>query len=333
MKLTNKQISKLLKDKYGINEILVTRKLKSGQAEVFEIITKKERYILKLYDLERSFVNNLKIKETIKLLLFLKKRKFPFELPIPLTHSGRKYILKLRPYEGILYKKIKGENITKLNLNIIREIAKFQAEFHKIAKDFKINKEIIRFHKFIKSYKDFVEYYNLKKLKRNKNKAYFLSNLEFIKKAADFAYHKLPKISQKEVIHSDVNCYNIIFSKNKVRGIIDFENYNYAPRVFDIAYTIKMTCSKKSKLNIRWIKAYLKSYSNVHTLPKNYEKDLLPAILLDNYIYFLRAYEKGKSDEIYETVESSKEIYRILNSEKDFKKFVTTIKLINTKNL
>jgi len=59
----------------------------------------------------------------------------------------------------------------------------------------------------------------------------------------------------------------------------------------------------------------------------------MPAILLDNCIYFLRAYEKGKSDELYETVESSREIYRILNSEKDIQRFVTTIKLIKTKNL
>ncbi len=333
MKITKSKILKLLKNRYGINKSLVARKLKSGQAEVFEIITREESYILKLYPLKKGVVDELKIKETIRLLLFLKKRRFPYEVPTPIPKIDETYIIKWGNYLGILYKKIKGKNTIKLNIDIIKEIAKLQAEFHKATVNFKTNKEIIRFHKFIKSYGDFSKYYNLKKLKRNKNKTYFLSNLEFIKESAEFTYDKLPKVSKKEIIHSDMNCYNLIFSKNKIKGIIDFENYNSAPRIFDLAYTIKMTCFKKKKLNLEWIRAYLKSYSNIHTLPKNCENELLPTILLDNCIYFLRAYEKEKTNELYETVESSKEIYNLLNSEKDFKRFVTTIKLINTKTL
>ncbi len=108
--------------------------------------------------------------------------------------------------------------------------------------------------------------------------------------------------------------------------MIDFENYNYAPRIFDIAYTIKMTCFKKNKIRIRLVKAYLKAYSKIYKLPKNYEKDLLPTILLDNCIYFLRAYKKGKYKELHETVESSKYIYWILNSKEEMNRFVTIIK-------
>jgi Ser/Thr protein kinase RdoA (MazF antagonist) len=80
----------------------------------------------------------------------------------------------------------------------------------------------------------------------------------------------------------------------EISGVIDFENYNYSSRIFDIAYTIKMTCFKDNKLRLSWVKAFLDSYSEVHALPKNFERDLLPAILFDNCIYFLRLIERGK---------------------------------------
>ena len=333
MKVTNKTISKLLKQDYGFSNILKIRKLESGQGEVFEVITKKEDYILKLYDSKKSLVDWLKIKETIRLLLFLKEREFSYEIPVPIPEFDGNCIARLGSFRGILYKKIKGNSITKLNKNTIEEIAEFQAEFHKITEYFNINKKIIRFHKFIKSREEFSRYYNFRKLKKNKDESYFLSNLEFMKKAANFAYKKLPKQSKKGIIHSDINFYNLIFLKNKIKGIIDFENYNYASRIWDIAYTIKMTCFEENNLKLGLVKAFLESYSKVYDLPKNYEDNFLPTILLDNCIYFIRAYEKEKSPELHETLESSREIYRILNSKKIMDKVVTTIKLLKTKDL
>lgn len=325
-KMNKITISRLLKQNYNLSNIKEIRELKSGQGKVFEIITEKEEYILKLYNLKNSVVDLLKIKETIRLFLFLKKKEFSYEFPFPLTTTKGDYILKLESYSRLLYKRIKGDNPEELNISLIGKIARLQAEFHKTTDDFKINKKIIHFHKFVKSYKDFKRYYELKKPENKKNKEFFLSNLEFMKRCTDFAYQKLSQDSSKGVIHSDLNQYNIIIFKNKVNGLIDFENYNYSPRIFDIAYTIKMTCFKDNKLNLAKVKAYLKSYSRIYDLPKNYMRDLLPAILFDNCIYFLRAYKKGKTKELKETVATSKEIYNILNSQAKLNRIVTILK-------
>ena len=90
---------------------------------------------------------------------------------------------------------------------------------------------------------------------------------------------------------------------------------------------------EENNLKLGLVKAFLESYSKVYDLPKNYENSLLPTILFDNCIYFIRAYEKEKSPELHETLESSREIYRILNSKKIMDKVVTTIKLLKTKDL
>ena len=87
-----------------------------------------------------------------------------------------------------------------------------------------------------------------------------------------------------------------------------------------------MTCFKNNKLDLSRVKAYLKSYSESYALPKNYEKDLLPAILFDSSIYFLRAYKKSKTKELKESIATSKEIYKLLNSLTELKRPVTIVK-------
>jgi Ser/Thr protein kinase RdoA (MazF antagonist) len=257
-------------------------------------------------------------------LIFLEKKKFEYQLPIPLKSNNGERIIETGKGYGILYKRIEGKMIKKFSPENIGEIARLQAKFHKITEDFKFNKKIIRFHKFV-TLSELKDYYDISKL-NNKNDKYLLSNIDFIKKASNFVIDKISK-ADKGIIHSDINGFNTLFNKEKITGIIDFENFNFAPRLFDIAYTIKMICFRNNILDVKLVKIFFEEYSKIYPLPKDYEKDLLPTILFDNCIYFIRAHKNKRTKELHETVETSKYLYEMLSSKDKLNRFVTLIRL------
>lgn len=317
-------LSKLILLEYNLFNLNDIKKLNGGQGDVFEINTQSGDFIFKIYGFKNKIVNKYKINETIKLLDFLSKNNFPYLLPIPLKRKNGLRIVRTKIGYGVLYKKIEGYMIKKINSNEVVKIARLQALFHKITNNFKHKKKIERFHKFVTlhQFKRYYEKYDSK----IENKNYFLSNLKFIKKASDLANNMIIK-SGGGIIHSDINTFNILFDKGKIKGILDFENYNFTSRIFDIGYTIKMTCFKNNKIDFKLTKKFLKEYSKILPLPENYEYNLLPVILLDNCIYFIRAYENNRKRELYETVETSKFLYPLLKSKENFAKSVTLIKL------
>ncbi len=75
------------------------------------------------------------------------------------------------------------------------------------------------------------------------------------------------------LIHNDANDYNVMVSKGKISGIIDFGDLAYAPRINELAVAIAYAGLCKEN-PIRWAKIIVQSYIDVIPLDNN-ELDLL----------------------------------------------------------
>lgn len=320
------EIRTVLKRRYNIYPSKINS-LTSDQGNVFEIKSKKNYYILKIYDSKDHSIEERTISDTIRLLDFLQKTNFSYQFPTPLSDNKGSLVLNYNSFSGILYKRIGGSGLKSVNLNQVKEIAKLLAVFHKKTGRFVVNKGVVKFHKFLR-FNSLDEYDFLAKTNTLKNKTFFLSNLNFMQEVFDYSIRNI-SFSDFGVIHSDVNLNNLISNEGKIKGLIDFENYNRAPRIFDIAYAIKMTCFKYDKIDFLKLKNFLKTYSRFNSLPKNFHKDLFPSILLDHSIYFFRAYYKGRTKELYETVKSTKLIFNLMKNAQAYNKLVTLLKSLN----
>jgi hypothetical protein len=64
--------------------------------------------------------------------LFLREKKFGYNVPLPLKKLDGDYIIKSGFYNGMIYRKIEGNDSVEPDLNTIKKIARLQAEFHKV---------------------------------------------------------------------------------------------------------------------------------------------------------------------------------------------------------
>jgi Ser/Thr protein kinase RdoA (MazF antagonist) len=90
--------------------------------------------------------------------------------------------------------------------------------------------------------------------------------------------------------HSDLHAANVLFENGKIRGIIDFENIGYAPRIRDLSLSIKSGCDTLAKE-----RRFMKGYESVLKLTKK-EKKLIPLITLRDNCYFFDRFYGGKGN-------------------------------------
>jgi Ser/Thr protein kinase RdoA (MazF antagonist) len=187
-----------------------------------------------------SWKKNL-IKLEHNLLFHLQKNNFPYYVPIPLKNSRKKTLSKLDRKHYWIYKKLDGKTASNLTDKQLKEIAKAMATYHKCLKDFKFKKDKNNFSlkwTIEKDYKPLEE--KLAKIK-NPNKLdklmieYFPLFKELLLKI-----DKMDFLVNVTVIHDDLLDTNVLFEKDKLVGIIDFDNLKIAPRIEDVAYTLRV---------------------------------------------------------------------------------------------
>jgi Ser/Thr protein kinase RdoA (MazF antagonist) len=255
--------------------------------------------------------------EEMRLLLFLNRKNFPYQVPMPLKNKKGEFISKWKKTHFWIYKKIGGKSIKKISSRERKEIARALATFHLFTRRFRPKNKIFRYHKFSKSRSLDPLYQKLAKEKyRAPYKKYLLGNLSFMReilgKAQALEYKK-----GKTVIHSDLNMKNVLFKDGKIFSIIDFENINIGTVSEDLAYSIKMTCFNNRKLNFSSVEEFLKEYSKINKLPKDIFKEIIVKMIIDNCIYLYRAHIskkplKEKDFLIRWTIETTKDISRFI---------------------
>jgi len=288
MKLTKKEI-KQISEFYDLGDIKSIKTVSGGWVNHnFNFITSKGSFIIRVLGNKFNKFKKYQLNFEFKILEHLENSNFPYKIPIPLKNIKGKCILKINNKTIWAYKKINGKIIEKTTNTQLKEMAIALATYHKHIKNFKLTSKIERDN--IRGLK--TKLVSMGKIKpKNKLDRLMLENLELIKnllkKVEDkkFTEHILP-------IHLDFHNKNLLYSKNKLTGILDFENVRIAPRIRDIAYLIKTTVEYgKNKFSKR-MKFIINEYEKVTPLTIKEKKDIIFILARDACIMFEFFYPK-----------------------------------------
>jgi Ser/Thr protein kinase RdoA (MazF antagonist) len=112
---------------------------------------------------------------------------------------------------------------------------------------------------------------------------------------------KVKKINFKVnviIAHGDINRANVLFNKNKLSGILDFDNLKFAPKAEDVAYSLRMFCpSSIEGVNKKSMTLFLREYRKIMPLSKKEERLLIPLMIrgiVNNFWWMYMNMKKGQ---------------------------------------
>jgi len=256
---TTKQDIKTLLLNYNIGAFLDYKNLSFGYAnENFKVTTSEKDVLFRLCKQQ----SKKDIEKEIHLMTELKQNDYPTSYPI-LDKKGN-HIHELNGHFCLIYEFIEGSQ-PELNIETAGEIGIAAAKLALI-KVKPIYKKVnaISFENCISIISEFKD----AKYQYPEIYAYFKEQTFYLK---DFISNNLPK----GIIHGDYFPDNTIFNGNKLKAIIDFEEFAYDSLLFDLAMAINGFCFKDNTLQIELMNETVRTYNEIRKLTEP-EKHVLP---------------------------------------------------------
>lgn len=293
MKLTKKQAS-YITDFYNLGELESVKEEKGGLVNYnFLLVTEKGKFIVQFLGGEVNKYKKRTLNLQFKVLDYLKKESFPYNIPTPIKNNKGKIISKVNQKYFWVYEYIEGEIIKSINLKQFKEIAKALAKYHNFVEDLELKNNYNNSSEFDWLLKQYDELKS--KIKpSNKTNKLFLDNADFFKNILI----KLKNINWDKYklfpVHRDFGSNNILFKGDKIFGVIDFDDMQIAPPALDLVIAIKRSHYRTGRFTDNKKKIFLKEYQKFRKLSKA-EKSLMNYCLIgDDIGAFLWMYKKMK---------------------------------------
>lgn len=272
MKLKYSEITKYVSKNYSsINKIKNIKLIQSNNLNTLNylISTTSHQYVL------RNFIDNStteKIEKICKVLSFCKINNVKVLEPIKNIHG--KYVDK--QYKIFLTKYYNGKFYSGNKKELI-SLAKNLAFLHKTLKKYKISynyKLITKEHRILSNF----EFKKIKLIiKQKKTEDDFdqriLTNLDQLKKYfkhGNYIHGLINSLDfKKQLIHNDIQPFNIIFHNDSVLTILDFNGMGKAPQIQDIAFaSYRFSAYKENNISSikNKIKSFVKTYSDYNEI-------------------------------------------------------------------
>lgn len=265
----------------------------------------EEKYILRIFEANRSLEEEEQEIEFLNLI----SEFVPVSLAI--KNIENKYISTYKEKKYSLFRYVEGNNILKPNRLNIHEIGIYLGKIHKFSKNLKQEK----FNR--KTRIDFNFYFN--KFKNNFKKLNFFLDEDEKQKLLKQG-EEIEKIDfsglPSGVIHGDIFPDNILVNKENITAILDFNEINYSPFIFDIAavinFWIKFYRYSKIEENDR-IRDFFNNYSRYRKIEKEELKLLALACKKVALTFiFLRIYKESIDSTYLKAVDIEKKSYKEL---------------------
>lgn len=302
--MNNIIFTKEINKNYPELNIIKIKKLRSAgmMNNIFIAENRFNKYIVKVYK-----KHNLKKIISEHKLLTMISTSIPESLSYINNKNDETYTFgsEIKNYFGI-YEYTEGKSLDpsqKISLGQISETAKALQKFQVLLWDVKnINKEIIHrdlneeFRSNVMDLKKVIKVLKSKRKLNSKEKVVREVLLKKLKQISEDDINNIKLLGQSSmgIIHGDFAPPNIIFNKNGIKRILDWENaciYNYVWETF----RSMLYCSNEgpfgiicSVLNERKMSIFLKSYFNSGNIFKKRDIDALK--LMSKYYYFLDPY-------------------------------------------
>jgi homoserine kinase type II len=295
-KLTLKEARKIA-DNYSLGKVEKVEPFGGGAVNFnYELKTSKGIFVIRIFGSDLTEYKRERIKLEKEVLLYLEKKGFPYDIPVPLKNKFGRYYSKIGNKNYWIYRKLEGEIFKKkFRGESLKELAKAIAIYHKYISNLKVNKkgkDIFSLFWLNEKYSKLEK--RLKEIKsRNKTDNLVKKNFPLFKEMLE----KLNKMDFKInliVVHDDLTHDNLLFKKGKLTGIIDFDSVKIAPRVEDVAYSSRLSCIGKRGINKKTMSLFLKEYERIVPLTKDEKALIIPLIIRSHCVVFWWIYAEMK---------------------------------------
>lgn len=302
-------------DNWEIGKIISFKQAAKGVVNINWIIkTSVGKYVLRKVAWHRK-LSELKFELTY--LNYLKKHRFPYQIPFPLKTKDKKSLLKLGKSYFWIYKYIEGSHVKRFGSTQLKEVAKMMAGYHKIIENSKLDNkkgigEAFNRNNVLKELKEF-RLKTLKKPKKSKEESVFLREsailIPIFSGLNAEEYSKLPRYP----LHSDINPENVLWKGKKLAGVIDFETTGVINQTIikDISVMLQYSCRKSIyKLDLNLAKFFLKEYKKYHPLSDKeirFIPDVMTAGAVEDFSYMYWLFRNDpKRAKLYRMIKCSK---------------------------
>ncbi len=311
MKLSKSEIRKVA-ELYGLGDVKKSVELNRGWVNFsYDVCTDSGEYIIQILGSAYDARKQDKMKMEFAVLNHLKGKKFPYEIPVPIFNRNQEYMSDLGKGRHLwTYRKIEGDTVSPFNRKQFGEAIKGLAMFHKYIRDFKWpgKPTPINFDWTSEGYKQIRGI-----TPKNSTDRLVLKNLPLLESYIE-RLEKIDFDTRMQIIHTDFNNENILFRGDKLVGIIDFNDVEFAPVAKDVALAIKRVTYPQWPIDKPKMKLCLAEYRKHATFTKKEEKLIIPLLIGENCMLIRWFYWNMKKhlDERYtataETIEQTKQL-------------------------
>jgi homoserine kinase type II len=271
-----------LVDQYDLGGVRSVRKAEGGEVnENWIVRTATDTVVVRRVANTRS-LDQIRFEHSF--IRALCRGGFPYHLPEPLrTRAGRSVVKKNGKFIW-LYSYIEGSDAQPPWNAAISQIAQAMATAHKAARRFSLRAAnttpIVLEHPWLLHT---LRRLQLDLIKRDEEYYRFFGSrvqecIGILEQFRCTRYSALPRLP----IHGDMCRDNLIFLRDRLRGVIDFGHCCSDTAIRDIAITLRYECTNEAdrfRLNLHAARFFLKMYHEINPLMRE-EIDLIPAIAI-----------------------------------------------------
>ena len=299
MNLSEKDYKRILL-KYNLGKLKNWRIIKTGTVQTNCLIeTFKGKFVIRFY----NFRSIESIKFEINLINYILRRKYPTASPI--KGKNKKYLNFFKRMTYVLFVFIKGKHICDTSQKQFENIVKAAALLNNMTKNYHPKYRKYRWNYSPSFCKDIASKKSRELGTFNAKKKY-----EWIKN--ELGKLELPSSLPKGVCHCDFHYTNVLFNKNELVALIDFDDANYTYLTYDLASLINpfkqgfnwntWTSFNQYKEivsldNSKKVAGLYNKYRKLNPVEKNHLYDVLKLSILIDSLWF---FERGNFEDFFE---------------------------------
>jgi len=273
---------------WKIGNIVSIRKLEAGVVNQNWLVrTSSGQYILRRVVFETPH----ELRFELGYLRYLKARGFSYEIPFAISTITGGLFVFFRNAISWLYQYIEGEFKTRLGKTEIRQVARMMATYHTLIEKSELDNgksrgDLFREKLISRELRNFQAKLSRKAVLKTTDRVFLreANKLLPLLERLEPKHETLSRLS-KYPLHRDITPDNLVWRKNRLVGLIDFENVGrYSePLIKDISVFFQYACRENLHLDVDLIGYFLHEYRKYHSLAEG-EIKLIPNLVVAGFI-------------------------------------------------
>jgi len=280
-------VLKQLLRKFDLGVVKKVQPLATSGNISYIINTSGKKYLFRLSPFGFRWRSKQEIGAELEIINFLLKKKIP--TPRPIITRGGEQIISWKNHHGYLREFIDAKPKLNPTLREIKQFGKLLGRFHNLVKNYETEHKRKHIWNLEETKKNFRQD---EKLILKGDKGDFEQRKEFIKKYKKEIFSlNFPKNFPSGTIHEDLGKRHVLWQKDKIVGIIDFDRSYYGNLILDLGQACRGWCFTNNwrKWDNERFQTLLDGYQSkrrLSSLEKNFLVDAIKFGILERGLSF-----------------------------------------------